>query len=184
MSYAKARLSAYPTQPLRGYPTQPLRGLFSDDDTDRAERMFGDGFVGRPLTHQAINLLFRSWGAAELPPAPFVVKVTTDRGLPFGFASTGGLAWDGATKMAVPKQVLTLNGSTFFRVEKVEGQRLELWIDDSWPLVDALVLPLEKATKEQQTQIEEKSKDDPIKTAVTAGAVALVAYAMISALRR
>jgi hypothetical protein len=185
VSYAKARQQRrYPTQSLRGYPTQPLRGLFSDDPEDRAERMFGDGVIGRPFSHKAMNVLFRSWGAAEFPPTPFAVRISADRGLPFSFASTGGLAWDGATKLAVPKQVITLDGNTFFRVDSVEGQRLELWVDDTWPLVDAVLLPLQKAAEEQKKQIEEKREDDPVKTVTTAVAVALVGYALISALRR
>ena len=171
-------------QSLRGYPTQPLRGLFSSDPEDRAEKMFGDGVVGRPISHKAMNVLFRSWGVAELPPAPFVVRVSSDRGLPFGFATTGGLAWDGATKLAVPKQVITLDGNTFLRVEKVVGQRLELWVDDSWALVDAIIMPLQQATQLQQKLIEDKGKDDPVKMVTTAVAVALVGFALVSALRR
>lgn len=108
-----------------------IAGLFTTDEEDRAGDMFGRG-EGRPVIPYRINNLLYSF-VAPFPPTPFAVEVFAGPAVKAGGSVVGdntvGLAWDGATKMASPKQRIPQNTPVVFRVEKIEGNKLEVWTD-------------------------------------------------------
>jgi hypothetical protein len=159
-----------------------IHGLFSSDEASAATDLFGQGFTRWPVWRKDIDILYRSWDRVALPPTPFLIRV--DSGSSFFGPATGALAWDGATKVAAGKQIITTEGATFFRIDSIVGQRLELWVDEAGSLIDAIPIPLIEGQKQQGQRIEEKKQEDsPTNQLAKAGVAAILAYAVISALK-
>ena len=111
---------------------ESINGLFTTEEEDRAGQMFGRG-VGRPIIPNRVNNLLYSF-SAPFPPPPFAVEIFAGRAEagfdPFSRKeNTVGLAWDSATKMAAPPQLIRQDNKTTFRIDRVEGNRLEVWTD-------------------------------------------------------
>ncbi len=190
MAYTQGRqvqqsLRGYPTQSLRGYPTQPLRGLFSSAAENRATDLLGGSQGGGPISFD-IDSRFRVFNKNEFPPAPFLVEVQAAApGILTIFSPSAGILWDDATKLAAPAQVVKNGSSSFFRIDEVKGNQLEVWVDDPLRMFDAKLLPLQEGQKKRQEQsAKEQEATNPQTVLVSAGAAAIIIYAIASALRR
>lgn len=108
---------------------QSVDGLFTTEEEDRAGAMFGRG-AGRPIIKNRVNTLLYTFNA-PFPPPPFAVEIFGGDVAPGpnGDGNTVGLAWDSATKKAADARLIPEGTTATFRIDKVEGNRLELWTD-------------------------------------------------------
>lgn len=157
--------------------------LFDDDDTNRAEELFGGGLDGPfPLD---VDSRFRTFSAASLPSAPFVVEVQAKApGIATVFSPTVGLAWDGARRLEAPKRVVSNGTTTSFLVESVKGGALEVWADDAGKLFDARVLSRSEGERRQDQRGDQEAAKDPTRVIVLGVVAVLLGLGTISILSR
>lgn len=114
--------------------------------SDRADDLFDVGFF------TDVDELFRSFDVRSRR-APFVVAVQAKT---FLLASVHdvfvGIAWDDASRLAAPAVLMAAGTTAFFEIATLEGSRLEVWTDSADELVDARVITVEQAAREQGRQ--------------------------------